>query len=411
MPQLPRSEFAQAITALSAERGISPEVIVEQLKTAMIAAYKREMREQELGQGMQFSSTDLPVGEAGVIEDEEENLRAEFNEQTGEVRIFRLVDSEKEDVTPPGFSRIAAQAFRQIFRQKTREAEKEATLAQFEGKLGQLVSGVVLRFEGQDARVDLGKAEAVLLASERIPGERLAPSARLTFLLKEIREGARGRELVLSRSDPEFVRKLFAREVPEIGANSVEIRLIARDPGVRTKIAVASRASGVDPVGSCVGQKGVRVQAVISELGGEKIDVIPWTDDVSQLVTSALAPAQNVTVTVNKEKTRAVAKVGQDQLSLAIGKDGQNVRLASILAGLTIDVEGTGEMVSELEKIEKKEVVTEDATGDQVQPDEQEKLEEPEKPEEIEAPTEEEALPASPDASQGGPEPEARNEN
>lgn len=382
MPQLPKSEFTQAITALSAERGIPPEVIIEQLKTAMIVAYRREVREQELEQGIvrepdEEAASAEDSGPASPSDSEasepEEDLSAEFNELTGEVRIFKTENGKKEDITPPGFSRIAAQAFRQIFRQKTREAEKEAMLAQFEGKLGQLVSGVVLRFEGQDVRVDLGKAEAILLTSERIPGERLSASARLTFLLKEIRDGARGRELILSRADPEFVKKLFAREVPEIGANSVEIRLIARDPGVRTKIAVASRASGVDPVGSCVGQKGVRVQAVINELGGEKIDVIPWTDDVVQLVTSALAPAQNVAVSVDKEKTRAVAKVPQDQQSLAIGKDGQNVRLASQLAGLTIDVMGIGEPLAEPEA-----------------PKEPEK---PEKPEELEVPEQEKALP------------------
>ncbi|MBI3290351.1 transcription termination factor NusA [Candidatus Microgenomates bacterium] len=404
MPQLPRSEFAQAITALSSERGIPVETIIEQLKTAMIAAYKREIREQEMQQGIVHEPEDNSAENmSDESEEEQENLTAEFNEITGGVRIFKTEDGKKEDITPPGFSRIAAQAFRQIFRQKTREAEKEAILGQYEGKVGQLVSGVVLRFEGQDARVDLGKAEAVLPASERIAGERLSPSQRLTFLLKDITEGARGRELILTRADTEFVKKLFAREVPEIGANSVEIRLIARDAGVRTKIAVASKASGVDPVGSCVGQKGVRVQAVINELDGEKIDVIPWTDDVVQLVTSALAPAQNVAVTVDKESGRAVARVPQDQLSLAIGKDGQNVRLASSLAGLIIDIEGSGQASDESE--EKMEIAPEP-----------EKLKEPEKQKEIEAPVAEEALPSgepenSENSETGKPEKSDKSEN
>lgn len=326
MPQLPKSEFLQALTALASERGISTDVVLEQLKAAMAAAYRREAREQGIELG-------------------EEELTAEVNSETGEAQIFRVTEKgKKEDVTPPGFSRIAAQTFRQIFRQKTREAEKEAVLSAFEERVGQLVSGVILRFDGQAARVDLGKAEAILPPEERIPGERLALSQRLTFLLKEIKEGPRGRDLVVSRSADEFVRRLFAREVPEIASSSVEIRLIARLPGVRTKIAVASRTSGVDPVGSCVGQKGVRVQAVINELGGEKIDVIPWTDDSTQLITAALSPAKNVSVTiVDLKMKRAKVRVPQDQLPLAIGKEGQNVQLASRLADFSIDVEGLEE--------------------------------------------------------------------
>lgn len=334
MAQARRSEFAQALAALASERGITPEVIIEQLKIAMIAAYRREMREH---------------GE----EIEEENLSAEINEESGEVSIFQEVDSKKNNVTPPGFTRIAAQTFRQIFRQKTREAEREAVLAIYEGRVGQLVSGVILRFDGQAARVDLGKAEAIVPPTERIPNERLSISQRLTFFLKEIREGVRGREIILSRADPEFVKKLFAREVPEIMSGSVEIHAIARDPGVRTKIAVVSRSSGVDPVGSCVGQKGVRVQAVINELGGEKIDVIPWSEDPIQLITAALAPAQDVSITTSSKEKKAKARVPEGQLPLAIGKDGQNVRLASRLTEYEIDVEGIKGPESPEEKKEK----------------------------------------------------------
>lgn len=349
MAQLPKSEFSQALTALAAERGISAEVILEQLKIAMVAAYKREVREQ----GGEMS--------------EEEVVEAIVNQDSGEVKILKVLEKgEKRDVTPPGFTRIAAQTFRQIFRQKTREAEKEAIMAVFADKIGQLVSGIILRFDGQSVKVDLGKTEAVLPPEERIPNERLSLSQRLNFLLKEVREGIRGKELIASRADPEFVKKLFAREVPEIAAHSVEIYKIARDAGVRTKIAVISHSSGVDPVGSCVGQKGVRVQAVINELGGEKIDVIPWTEDVSQLVSAALSPAQNVQVSVDSKNKRVKVTVPQDQLSLAIGKDGQNVRLAGQLAGLEIDIEGSP-IPQELEKTEKKETVTEDVVDDKSQ--------------------------------------------
>lgn len=350
MTQLPKSEFAQALAAVAAERSITADTIIESIKSAIIAAYRRDAREK------------------GQVVEEEQQFDAELNPDTGEARVFEIVQGGKKDVTPPGFGRIAAQTAKQVIHQKIREAEREVVLSGYENRIGQLVSGIVLRFDGQDVRVDIGKAEAIMPVSERVPSERLESGQRLAFLLKEIRDGLRGRELVVSRTDPMFIHKLFEREVPELAAKSVEVKAIARDPGIRTKFAVASRTSGVDPVGSCVGQKGVRVQAVINEVGGEKIDVIPWTDDVAELITLALAPAQNVSVRVNKEQKTATALVAQDQLSLAIGKDGQNVRLASRLAGYEIEVEAQS-----LEKIEKKEAVVEDmiskpaVAGDQTQ--------------------------------------------
>ena len=179
-------------------------------------------------------------------------------------------------------------------------------MEEFSGRAGNLVSGMILRFDGPNVRVDMGRTEATMPASERIPNERLTPNQRLTFLLKEIIEGTRGKEIILSRADPAFVEKLFAREVPEVASGSVVIKQIAREPGVRTKIAVASEQSGVDPVGSCVGQKGVRVQAVTNELGGERVDIIPWSQDSAELISAALSPAENVTVGLD-EKDRMCA--------------------------------------------------------------------------------------------------------
>jgi N utilization substance protein A len=208
-----------------------------------------------------------------------------------------------------------------------------------------------------------------LRQEERVPQERLSLGQRLTFLLKDIRETVKGKEIILSRSDSQCVVKLFAREVPEIGSGSVEIKLASREPGVRTKIAVYSSQSGVDPVGSCVGQKGVRVQAVTNELGGERVDVIPYTDDVEELIKLSLSPAENLSVKIDKKNKEAVVTAPEDQLSLAIGKEGQNVRLASKLTGYKIEILGeqkeetavkTGE-----EKIEVKENVTEDVVSDQ----------------------------------------------
>lgn len=344
--QTPRTEFAQALKAIAAERGLDPTVIIETIQEAMVAAYRRDAKER----GDEIA--------------EEIEIVAKIDSVTGETRIF--IDGK--DVTPPGFGRIAAQVAKQVIHQKIREAEKGVILEEFEEKVGALVSGLVLRFDGPNVRVDLGKTEAIMESTERIPSERLSLNQRLSFLLKEIKETPRGRDLFLSRSDPEFIKKLFAREVPEVSSGAVEIKAIAREPGVRTKVAVFSSQSGVDPVGSCVGQKGVRVQAVTNEVGGERVDVIPWSDDPAELIRVSLAPAENLEVKLDKKAKIATVMAPEDQLSLAIGKDGQNVRLTAKLTDYRIEVEGNGERQepeSEVEKVEKKENVTEDAQSDQ----------------------------------------------
>lgn len=321
--RLARTDFSSALNAIAQERGLDVSVVLNTIEQAIVAAYRRDARDR---------------GE----ELEGKEFLAQVNPETGEAKIFMYAEGkeeEKKDVTPPGFGRIAAQTAKQVILQKIREAEKDAILSQYEGRVRTLVSGVVLRFDGASVRVDIGKTEAIMPSQERIPGERLSLNQRLTFLIKEIIEGEHGREVVLSRTDPEIVIKLFAREVPEIGSGAVEIKAVAREAGNRTKVAVFSVQSGVDPVGSCVGQKGVRVQAVISELGGEKIDIILWTEDVGQLIASALAPAEGLLVTLDEERKEARVKTPEEQLALAIGRDGQNVRLASRLSGWKIEIE------------------------------------------------------------------------
>mgnify|MGYP001608145336 FL=1 len=367
--QTPRTEFAQALKAVATERGLDAAVILDTIKQAIIAAYRRDARER---------------GE----ETEEFEYDVELNSTNGEAKIFAWPlekPEEKKDVTPPGFGRIAAQTAKQVIHQKIREAEKSAIMEEFSVRVGNLISGMILRFEGPDVRIDIGRTEAIMPVNERIPNERLNSNQRLTFLLKEITETPKGKMLILSRADPMFVQKLFVREVPELASNSVEVKVIAREAGVRTKIAVFSNQSGVDPVGSCVGQKGVRVQAVTNELGGERVDIIAWSEDSSELIKSALAPAENLSVTLNEKTKTATVLAPEDQLSVAIGKDGQNVRLAAKLSGWRIEVEpssakaapfaevatkaeseGQGEPESELEKAEKKEAVTEVSQGDQV---------------------------------------------
>jgi N utilization substance protein A len=343
MVQTPRTEFAQALKAIATERGLDADVILETIKQAIVAAYKRDAKERE-----------------GDEEDELE-FDVELNSVSGEAKIFAWPEGkpkEKKDVTPPGFGRIAAQTAKQVIHQRIREAEKDSIMDEFSGRVGTLISGMILRFDGPDVRIDLGRSEGIMPASERAPNERLSANQRLTFLMKEIIETPKGKQIILSRADPEFVRKLFAREVPEISSGSVEIRAIAREAGARTKIAVYSTQSGVDPVGSCVGQKGIRVQAATNELGGERIDIVPWSDKPEELIEAALSPAEGLSVSLNKKEETALVEAPEEQLSLAIGKDGQNVRLASKLTGWRIEIgakEGGKKAVKEGKETKKKE--------------------------------------------------------
>jgi len=336
--QTPRTEFAQALKAIATERGLDASIILETIKQAIIAAYRRDAKER---------------GD----DTEEMDFDVEINSINGEAKVFSWPiekPEEKKDVTPPGFGRIAAQTAKQVIHQKIREAEKGAVMDEFTEKVGNLLSGMVLRFDGPNVKIDLGRTEAIMPVEERIPNEILSLNQRMTFLLKDIIDTPKGKEIILSRSDPKFVEKLFAREVPEISSGSVIIKGIAREAGTRTKIAVASGQSGVDPVGSCVGQKGVRVQAVTNELGGERVDIVPWSENLSELIESSLSPAENLKISLDEKTKTAKVKAPEDQLSMAIGKDGQNVRLAAKLTGLRIEVE---ELVS---KKAKKEVAKEE---------------------------------------------------
>jgi N utilization substance protein A len=330
----PRTEFAQALKAIATERGLDVTVILDTIKQAIIAAYRRDAKEH--GDDTETSEFDV-----------------EINPVNGEAKVFAWPlekPEEKKDVTPPGFGRIAAQTAKQVIHQKIREAEKGAIMDEFSERIGTLMSGMILRFEGPNVRIDIGRTEAIMPVEERIPNERLNANQRFTFLLKDIKEGPKGKEIILSRADPLFVEKLFAREVPEFSSKSVVIKSIAREAGVRTKVVVASSQSGVDPVGSCVGQKGVRVQAVTNELGGERIDIIPWSEKLEDLIISSLSPAENLSVSLDEDTKIAVVKAPEDQLSMAIGKEGQNVRLAAKLTGWRIEVEGiAGETEKEKE--------------------------------------------------------------
>ena len=314
MPAIVRSEFALALNQVATERGITPEVIIETIKAAILAAYRKDY---------------------GV--DELEQLAVDVNNETGEIKILK----DNTVITPPGFGRIAAQTAKQVLLQRNREAEKQAVLADYQTRVGTIAPGMVLRFDGPNVIVDVGRTQAVMPVQEQSQGEHYHLNQRLTFYIEGIRETMRGNEIVVSRAHKGLVEGLFKREVPEVAQGSVELRVVAREAGGRTKVAVYSSQSGVDPVGSCVGQKGVRVQAVIAELGGsEKVDIIQWSDDAKQFITAALAPAKDIEVTLNEKKKSAEVLIPEDQLSLAIGRDGQNVRLAAKLTGWKIDIRG-----------------------------------------------------------------------
>lgn len=316
MPAVIRSEFSLALNQVATERGIDPAVVIETIKAAILAAYRKDYGHDE--------TIDLAV---------------ELNPDTGEAKVLH----DGKDVTPPGFGRIAAQTAKQVILQRIREAEKSAVLADFQEKVGTIVPGMVLRFDGPNVIVDIGRAQAIMPVSEQNPSERYHLNQRLTFYIDGIRESMRGNEIVVSRAHKGLVEGLFKREVPEVAQGSVELRVIAREAGNRTKVAVYSNAPGVDPVGSCVGQKGVRVQAVINELGSnEKVDIIQWSEDIKQFLTAALAPAKDIDVILDEKKQAAEVMVPEDQLSLAIGRDGGNVRLAAKLTGWKIDIKGKG---------------------------------------------------------------------
>ncbi len=316
MPAVVRSEFALALNQVATERGIDPNVVLETIKAAILAAYRKDYGTDELI-----------------------TLTVDLNPDSGEARVLQ----DGKDVTPPGFGRIAAQTAKQVILQRIREAEKQAVLSDYQEKIGAIAPGMILRFDGPNVVVDIGRTQAVMPVSEQNPAERYHLNQRLTFYIEGIRETMRGNEIIVSRAHKGLVEGLFKREVPEVAQGSVELRVVAREAGNRTKVAVYSTAPGVDPVGSCVGQKGVRVQAVITELGGnEKVDIIQWSDDMKLFIMSALAPAKDMDVILHEKKQAAEVAVPDDQLSLAIGRDGGNVRLAAKLTGWKIDIKGKG---------------------------------------------------------------------
>lgn len=296
-------------------------------------------REEEIAQGVRRQAVDEEELSA-------ENKKVRFNpERHIMLKEAKTLDSTAElggTISLPlesltDFGRIAAQTAKQVILQKIKEAERDSIMNEFKSKEGELISGIVQRIEGRIVFVDIGKTLGMFPKEEQVPGEFYKPGQRLKFYVLAVDNNPKGPVILLSRAYPKLISKLFELEVPEITAGSVEVKGIAREPGSRTKVAVASNAEGVDPVGSMVGQRGTRVSAVINELGGEKIDIIEWSDDQEKYVANALSPAKALSAEID-QRNKAVVIVPEDQLSLAIGRDGQNVRLAAKLTGWKIDV-------------------------------------------------------------------------
>ena len=341
-------ELEQALDQIADEKGISREEIVNMIEASLAAAFRKDYGEKDQNIEVEF----LPETLSAKVFDVKTVIDTEVEDPQKEVSVQDAQDLQKgakagdiirTEITPKegtSYGRIAAQTAKQVIIQKLREAERNAQFSDFKAKERTLQNGIIQRVEGDTVVVDLGKGTGVLFPSEQIRGEKYSVGQRVKVLVLHVEPTAKGPKITLSRSHPDMVRKLFELEVPEIYNGTVEMKAVAREAGSRSKVAVMSTQEGIDPIGSCVGQKGTRVQTVMSELGGEKIDIIEWDEDSVKFIANALSPAKILNVQLDEENKEAKVGVMEDQLSLAIGKAGQNVRLAARLTGWKIDING-----------------------------------------------------------------------
>ncbi len=326
-------QLIAALGELEREKGIKMDTIIEALEIALAAAYKKNYQV-------------------------EYECRIDIDTKSGEIKVYKIIeDTENEgkeidvseiDVTPDNFGRIAAQTAKQVIRQRMKEAEREIMYDEFKDRVGDLVTGIVQQSDSRFTLVDLGKVEALLPQYEQAPGERYRHGERVKCYISDVRKTTKGPQVIVSRSHTGLIRKLFELEVPEIYEGIVEIKSIAREAGYRTKIAVTSNEKNVDPVGACVGPKGSRVKMVVDELGGEKIDIVDYSDDIVTYIKNSLSPARVHKVLIDDENKFSLVVVSNDQLSLAIGREGQNARLAAKLTGWKVDIKSEKQFEDEL---------------------------------------------------------------
>jgi N utilization substance protein A len=340
-----KSDLYTAIAQIAAERGIPRDAVLASVQDALTSVYKKNANTEEDVR----VELDSATGEMQVIliKTVTEHVDDPDTQMSVEEAQRYLPGAQEGDVvriqrTPENFGRIAAQTVKQVVHSRIRDFERENVYREYKDKEGEVLNGVVQRADSRAVIIELGKAEAVMPAREQVPSERYRTNQRVKVLLTEVNSHSRGPQLIVSRSDPRLIRRLFEQEVPEIQSGAVEIMEIAREPGLRSKVAVAARQEKVDPVGSCVGVRGVRIQNIVNELYGEKIDVIEWSPDMATFISNALSPAKPTNVSLGEEGDQKVATVivPTDQMSLAIGKEGQNARLAFKLTGWRIDIKG-----------------------------------------------------------------------
>lgn len=323
-------DWLEALRQIEREKGIDAELIIQALEAALLSAYKKNYPHSE-------------------------EARVEVNRETGSIHVFARREDEQtgeareEEVTPRDFGRIAAQTAKQVILQRIREAERDLVYEEYQDKVGDIVTGIVQQSEQRYALVDLGKVEALLPHSEQMPGERYRHGMRIKVYVVEVRRSSKGPQIIVSRTHPGLLKRLFELEVPEIADGYVEIKAVAREPGHRSKIAVVSNDRNVDPVGACVGARGSRVRTVVNELRGEKVDIVPWSPKPEEFVANALSPATVKKVVYHPEEQMCEVIVPDSQLSLAIGREGQNARLAAKLTGWRIDIRSESQAGEEKE--------------------------------------------------------------
>ena len=339
-----RTELIEALEAIEKEKQISKDIILEAIENSLVAACKNQFESKadnirvsinrDTGEIKVFA--DYEVVEDDLVEDPTSQIG--LTEATLKYGKVELGDTVSTEVIPKNFGRIAAQKAKQVVVQKIREEERKVLYTQYLEKEREVITGIVQRYSGNNVCINLGKVDAILMESEQVHGEHFKPTEHIKLYVVEVKDTTKGPRITVSRTHPEFVKRLFEEEVTELQDGIVEIKSIAREAGSRTKIAVYTEDPNVDPVGACVGINGDRVNAIVDELRGEKIDIITWSDDPAVLIENALSPAKVISVTADEEEKTARVIVPENQLSLAIGKEGQNARLAAKLTGYKIDI-------------------------------------------------------------------------
>lgn len=340
-------EFLQALDEIEKEKGISKHILIDAIEVALVTAYKKNYGTSQNVRVLIDSETgEVNVFALKTISDtiSDDFLQISLDDAKKVSKNYEIGDVIEQKVTPKNFGRIAAQTAKQVVVQRIREAERGIVYDEYIGKENEIVTGLIQRKEKNNIYIELGKTEAIIPPNEQTQGEVYNPGDRLKTYITEVKKTTKGPQIMLSRTHPGLVKRLFELEVPEIKDGIVEIKSISREAGSRTKMAVRSHDENVDAVGACVGQKGQRVQVIVDELRGEKIDIIEWSDDLAHYVSSALSPAKVISVEIIKDQNIARVIVADNQLSLAIGKEGQNARLAAKLTGCKIDIKSESQI-------------------------------------------------------------------